>query len=56
MKCEVLCDTVISVCKGSIVEVTEKQYELARNVLKPVDMEQTYAPIVEKRAKSKTKK
>ena len=36
MKCEVLNDTVIAIQKGSIVIVSEKQYELARKVLKPI--------------------
>ena len=35
-KCEVLNDTVIAIKKGSIVLVDDKQYELARKVLKPV--------------------
>jgi hypothetical protein len=36
-KCEVLQDTVISVLKGSIVMVSDKQYELKRHKLKPVE-------------------
>lgn len=36
MKCEVLEKTGLVVEKGSIVEVTEKQFELARRVLKPI--------------------
>lgn len=35
-KCEVLKDSVIAICKGSIVYVNDKQYELARNILKPI--------------------
>ena len=36
MKCEVLQKTGLVVEKGSIVEVTEQQFELARKVLKPI--------------------
>ena len=36
MKCEVLNDTVIAIQKGSIVFVTDRQFELARKVLKPI--------------------
>lgn len=36
-KCEVLQDTVISVLKGSIVMVSDRQYELKRNKLKPIE-------------------
>lgn len=36
VKCEVLQDSVIAIAKGSIVLVTERQYELARRVLKPI--------------------
>lgn len=39
VKCEVLVDKVsLVVCKGSIVYVDEKQFELARHLIKPVDM------------------
>lgn len=38
-KCEVLNDTVIAIKKGSIVLVDDKQFELARKVLKPVTEE-----------------
>ena len=63
MKCEVLCDTVISVQKGSIVNVSEKQYELARKVLKPIIDEKPKAEAkveakaeeIEVRAKKKKK-
>ena len=38
MKCEVLADEVLLVVrKGSIVEVSPRQYETARHLLKPVD-------------------
>ena len=47
MKCEVLQKTCIVVEKGSIVEVTEQQFELARRVLKP---------IVEEKSEEKPKK
>lgn len=36
VKCEVLQDSVIAIAKGSIVLVSERQYELARRVLKPI--------------------
>ena len=36
MKCEVLQKTGLVVEKGSIVEVSEKKFELARRVLKPI--------------------
>ena len=36
-KCEVLCDTVIAVQKGSIVIVSDRQYEHARHKLKPIE-------------------
>ena len=39
MKCEVLQKTCLVVEKGSIVEVTEQQFELARKVLKPIVVE-----------------
>lgn len=54
IKCEVLTDTVIAVKKGSIVFVNEKQFELAKRVLKPVEHEsQAEAPVKEKRTKKK---
>lgn len=37
MKCEVLDNCVLAVGKGSIVEVSPRQYEVARKHLKPVD-------------------
>ena len=36
-KCEVLKDTTLSIKAGSIVLVEDRQYELARRVLKPVE-------------------
>ena len=39
LKCEVLNDTAIAIKKGSIVLVDEKQFELARKVLKPITEE-----------------
>lgn len=36
-KCEVLNDTVIAVKKGSIVIVEDKQFELAKKHLKPIE-------------------
>jgi hypothetical protein len=65
MKCEVLENTVIAVGKGSIVDVSVRQYELARRVLKPIK-EETAKPAPEdlkeasgeviKRAKTTKKK
>lgn len=37
IKCEVLIDTALAIKKGSIVLVDERQYELARRVLKPCE-------------------
>lgn len=53
-KCEVLKDSVIAICKGSIVYVNDRQYELARNILKPI-VETTSATtdVVEKAPKKK---
>lgn len=39
LKCEVLDNCVIAVGKGSIVNVSERQFELARKKLKPVTLE-----------------
>lgn len=39
-RCEVLADTVIACQKGSIVFVTDRQFELARKILKPVEAKQ----------------
>lgn len=36
VKCEVMQDTVLAIKKGSVVLVEDRQYELARKVLKPV--------------------
>lgn len=36
VRCEVLQDGVITILKGSIVYVSERQYELARRILKPI--------------------
>lgn len=36
-KCEVVKDCFMGVCKGSTVYVTERQYELSRMNLKPVE-------------------
>lgn len=36
IKCEVLKDCVIAIRKGSIVYVSERQFELARKNLKPI--------------------
>lgn len=37
IKCEVLQNCVMPVAKGSIVYVTEKQFELSRKKLKPLN-------------------
>lgn len=37
-KCEVVASATLAVEKGSIVIVSDKQYELARRVLKPVEV------------------
>lgn len=47
MKCEVLKDTVLNVQKGSVVEVSERQYELARRVLKPVKVKEIKTSVAE---------
>lgn len=47
MKCEVLKDTVIQVKKGSVVEVSERQFELARRVLKPVEIKAIKTSVAE---------
>ncbi len=36
-KCEVLNDAVLTVCKGSVVLVSDRQFELAKKVLKPIN-------------------
>lgn len=58
-KCEVLNDTVIQVLKGSIVLVSDRQYELARRVLKPIELKEkdtevsVSIPVKETRKKKK---
>ena len=47
LKCEVLNDTVIAIKKGSIVIVDEKQFELAKKHLKPVEESKKEVPAVE---------
>lgn len=42
-KCEVLSDCVVAILKGSVVYVNDKQYELARKVLKPISEEKAKA-------------
>lgn len=44
-KCEVLGSAVLRIEKGSIVYVNEKQYELARKLLKPVDEDKKAKPV-----------
>lgn len=62
IKCEVLVDRVaLVVGKGSIVNVDEKQFELARKFLKPVVEERSAKKedkenVVEERKKSKKTK
>lgn len=46
-KCEVLGSAVLRIEKGSIVYVNEKQYELARKLLKPVDEDKKAKPVEE---------
>lgn len=50
VKCEVLDNCVIAVGKGSIVNVSERQFELARKKLKPVTLEK------EKKSEEKVEK
>jgi hypothetical protein len=40
LKCEVLDNTVLAIGKGSIVYVSERQFNLARKVLKPINEEE----------------
>jgi len=50
IKCEVLVDRVaLVVGKGSIVNVDEKQFELARQFIKPVKVESINNSIEEKK-------
>jgi len=51
VKCEVLENCVISIQKGSIVNVSDEQFELARTKLKRVDI-----PVIEPIAKEEPKK
>lgn len=64
-KCEVLVDRVsLVVGKGSIVYVDEKQFELARNFIKPLEKAKVEEPkeeevkedVVEEKPKKKSKK
>lgn len=55
-KCEVLNDTVIVVKKGSIVIVEDKQFELAKKNLKPIEVNETEAPTVEQAVLPKAKR
>lgn len=56
VKCEVIVDRVsLVVCKGSIVLVDEKQFELARQFIKPINDEAEEKPTEEK-PKRKSKK
>lgn len=67
-KCEVLVDRVsLVVGKGSIVLVDDKQFELARNFIKPIDLpkpkevkeveiKDNQESVVEEKPKKKSKK
>lgn len=47
-KCEVIVDRVsLVVCKGSIVEVEDRQFEIARKFLKPIDEKKTIEKPIE---------
>lgn len=50
-----MADTVLSIKKGSVVLVDDKQFELARRVLKPVEIETEaeVKPVEKKTKKSK---
>lgn len=57
MKVELLQDAVLKVKKGSIVEVDDRQFELARRILKPVDKQLKEEPkVVETAEEPKEKK
>lgn len=56
IKCEVLGKTSLVVEKGSVVLVDERQFELARRVLKPVELKKAEEPKAEEKPKSKSKK
>lgn len=45
IKCEVLDTCTIVVGKGSIVEVSERQFELARKTLKPIESKQAKSEV-----------
>ena len=53
IKCEVLSKTSLVVDKGSVVYVDERQFELARGILKPI--EKASEPNAEEKPKRKTK-
>ena len=62
-KCEVIVDRCsLVVGKGSIVFVDDRQFELARNFIKPLDMpkakveEEVAEDVVEEKPKKKTSK
>ena len=63
VKCEVLVDRCsLVVGKGSIVNIDNQQYELARAFVKPVDLkvekveEKPASPVVEEKKTKKSKK
>lgn len=56
IKCEVLGKTSLVVEKGSIVLVDDRQFELARRVLKPVEMKKAEEPKAEEEKPKKSKK
>lgn len=53
MKVEVLQDCVLRIKRGTIIDVDEKQYEIARSVLKPVEIKAQAEAPKEKRTKKK---
>lgn len=57
IKCEVLNDAVIAVAKGSIVIVSQRQFELAKAKLKPVELKKEVKAVeVETAEEPKSKK
>ena len=56
IKCEVLDKTSLVIEKGSVVLVDERQFELARRVLKPVELKKAEEPKAEEKPKSKSQK
>ena len=56
LKCEVLNDTVIAIKKGSIVIVDEKQFELAKKHLKPLNEKKVEVQTIETAELPKAKK